>query len=657
MSQSLAPDHRGPFQVQVADHDEFGSRRAKQSCRGNPQLKSSDACAREQTFGPVASSVDLTGRWEDDRGRFNLFLNHVGRHLEGMLVLVSHGRSPRVEEFKDGTYTDRRPGAQCLRLFGDENEGAPGVFMITKRDEHGESVSAHPIGMLTPSGESMTLLWTDAGESEALLALSGATMTRINRSPSLFERYLGPPPAPQVPLILRTSHWFPLTRKQAALLRTLVLTRPGRLALEDGEREATLPEMIEAFLALPRDLEGIELRARRQVVVENMDDLVGDVFSWAQGAPVASGGIHQSQQVFHRALALSALAETKISYRDTERSLLTLLYEVLRVVPNEERLRYIPRWLGLESQYGFVYDAALDIRRVPLSKAGYADEIRRYLKRVSVSGAYYEGTLTLTERGEDGWGPAVFNIGLVAAGASWGRGLTSTISTTGESRPTSRRLPEDLEGFCIMTDGGVSAAAGAGKSAGGTVLTLNISHGMQGQGLGLNFSGLSDITGFTASLGLTFFIGWVELRGRGSSGGDVVPKWTLPKASYRHPVKTLEQNHYSINNALLMPAGMRCLEEFAATELVALSDPQTQVLVEGYADRSGTETFNKKLSEKRASNAMRYLERLLAAPRASIKSMGRGETPGAGKDGTDNVLYRRVDVSMDTEVVMSLKGM
>lgn len=653
---ALAPDHRGPFQVQVPDHDRMPGRAPKPSCRASPMLKSSDACAREQAFPSRHPSPDLTGRWEDDQGRFNLFINHVGTHIECLIALAANGYNPRARSKKGRPVVDDRWRDLCARMFADRDEGSPQVFTLDARDDLGSPLFPAGAGALEVGDYGTLMLFLHHPELPAeLRALDGAVCNRVDDEPSLFEGHLGFAQVPGLPILLRTAHWFPLTRIQVGFLEHLIVTHRAELRSHEPTREADLEEMIQAFLSAADALSGQQSSIARQKIAESIDGLVEEVIARAQTTAVIAGGIHEAQQDFHRAIMQRVLTGTFVRLHSAghvvEHSLLTWLGEVLDRTPDELRLDAIPKHLGLRSSYGIVYEARLDLHAVEGGVTGTARELSKVLRGIPFSAGVYQGTLRVKATGARAWDPVTYDILIGFVGVGQGVGIPTRIIAEGKTRPTSARRPEELEGICFMEELSVGVSIGGGKSYGGAVLTVGATG--PGHALGFDFSGSSVLSGLVASAGIAVHLGAVKKRSSFDRVGELEPTWEIP-ITYSHEVRQLYQNHYSINNALLMPDAMALLDEVMATELVLLSSDQTEIEIEGFADRSGPEDFNEKLSSFRAKNAMMYMKTGSRRIHANITPKAQGEV-AAGDDGTSNILYRRVDIAIEGIIEVGMK--
>ena len=96
------------------------------------------------------------------------------------------------------------------------------------------------------------------------------------------------------------------------------------------------------------------------------------------------------------------------------------------------------------------------------------------------------------------------------------------------------------------------------------------------------------------------------------------------------------------DRATITPAGMRIVEQAAAAYRAGAP---VQIMVTGYADRSGSPGYNQRLSERRASNVADALARL-GVPRNDMMVSGRGENDNRvpTADGVREPQNRRVEI-------------
>lgn len=132
----------------------------------------------------------------------------------------------------------------------------------------------------------------------------------------------------------------------------------------------------------------------------------------------------------------------------------------------------------------------------------------------------------------------------------------------------------------------------------------------------------------------------VAPKGAPITKGEVVPKKIV-----------LQGIPFAFNDQTIRPEFLSKLNE---TVRILNENPTLSVLIEGYADAVGSESFNLRLSRVRAEAVRDYLvEHGIAADRLRI--VGRGEieplAPNARDDGSDNpegrAVNRRVELSVE----------
>ncbi len=92
----------------------------------------------------------------------------------------------------------------------------------------------------------------------------------------------------------------------------------------------------------------------------------------------------------------------------------------------------------------------------------------------------------------------------------------------------------------------------------------------------------------------------------------------LPTVTFR--TETL----FDFNRAQLRPAGRQALRQLAGK--IQAQDPNAQVVVSGYTDRIGGDTYNLRLSARRAASAKAYLvSQGMGADRIETRAMGKAD--------------------------------
>jgi outer membrane protein OmpA-like peptidoglycan-associated protein len=101
---------------------------------------------------------------------------------------------------------------------------------------------------------------------------------------------------------------------------------------------------------------------------------------------------------------------------------------------------------------------------------------------------------------------------------------------------------------------------------------------------------------------------------------------------------------FPYNSTDLLPAGRQNLQNMAES---LKQNPETEVLVVGHTDSTGSDSYNQQLSEGRAASAADILASY-GVPRARIRTAGRGESePIASNDTAEGQQQnRRVEVAI-----------
>ncbi|QEC67790.1 OmpA family protein [Panacibacter ginsenosidivorans] len=108
----------------------------------------------------------------------------------------------------------------------------------------------------------------------------------------------------------------------------------------------------------------------------------------------------------------------------------------------------------------------------------------------------------------------------------------------------------------------------------------------------------------------------------------------------------------TFNSALLFQINSAELSTVAKTDLDKLAGvfvqyPETNILVEGHTDDTGSDDYNMKLSEKRANAVTGYLENKgLAATRFTVKWYGETQPKYPNDSDSNRVKNRRVELAI-----------
>ena len=108
----------------------------------------------------------------------------------------------------------------------------------------------------------------------------------------------------------------------------------------------------------------------------------------------------------------------------------------------------------------------------------------------------------------------------------------------------------------------------------------------------------------------------------------------------------------TFNSALLFKINSSTLSDSAMANLNEVADifvkyPETNILVEGHTDDTGTDVYNMQLSEKRAVSVSSYLEsKGVKADRLTVKWYGEMQPKYPNDNKANRVLNRRVELAI-----------
>jgi outer membrane protein OmpA-like peptidoglycan-associated protein len=636
----LPPSFRGPIGPKPSNHDDVPGRRPPKSCAAAPHLRVGNECRDAVTYPDLTVRPNLTGRWIDKQGRFNFFVNQAGPHLECLLALVGNGNRPKVEEKRDGNHIDERPKSLCFRLLADRIPELATAYILAARDD--DDIE-HKIGILEiRDGGQILALNLDGGRIDAIARLDGATMSRAHAEPSFFERYLG---VASVAPSVRTAYWFPLTPQQEAFLSRHIIRFRGTHKTKSGIVPASLEEMIRAWINLEREHDGLVLDGHRQTKAEEIDHFILEVFNAAQTTPVEDGGIHECQQLIHQRFALEALMKATMRFLGEPRSLYEMLLIILERIPRPDRMRAIPKFLGIDTHNPSEYVAEMTLQTTGVS-----------FKKV-LQGGRVQGTLELFRVTPPGW-KAEYTVDGAAYGVKFTQGQVR-LKLKGRSSNAGTWLPEQVPGPFICTD--FSFASGHRNPRALVLLSLFGSGPGRPKGALSIELGPADAQGFGLQISGMSHIGTVTMAGKSSRAAPISPS-TAEKKVYGFVLDGEHQHFYATNNAHLTTEDEARVQRFVATELVAFSDPSVEKTIVGHTDRPDEPQKNQVLSENRANTVFNYIQALLgrAFEELEVSAIGRGEEEAEAAEANSpvrpNMKFRRVDIYIGDDLVFSTRG-
>jgi outer membrane protein OmpA-like peptidoglycan-associated protein len=119
------------------------------------------------------------------------------------------------------------------------------------------------------------------------------------------------------------------------------------------------------------------------------------------------------------------------------------------------------------------------------------------------------------------------------------------------------------------------------------------------------------------------------------------------KQTERGTLVTFGDVLFDLDKAELKPAGMRGIQKLAE---FLNENPERKVVVEGYTDSTGSDSYNQQLSERRAQSVRRALTHAGVDPQR-IQAVGYGEQyPVASNDSpSSRAMNRRVEVTISND--------
>lgn len=186
------------------------------------------------------------------------------------------------------------------------------------------------------------------------------------------------------------------------------------------------------------------------------------------------------------------------------------------------------------------------------------------------------------------------------------------------------------KGAAIGTGVGAAAGAGLGQAIGGNTESTLI-----GAGIGALVGGLSG-----GSIGRYMDNQEAAMRQQlaGVEGADIQRNANLLAVTFKSDVL------FDVDSAILKPGGN---DEITRVAKVLNQYPQTSIQVAGYTDSTGSESYNLKLSQRRAEVVKTALTAQGVGP-ARITTVGFGEAKPIASNATEagRQLNRRVEITI-----------
>lgn len=630
--------------------------------RGTPVVRTANADRRLEAPDPDRPAHDYTGRYlgkEDStylggHPRARLLVNQAGRHVQ-VLLLVHEGRI-------------------VAHLAGNLEEDGR-CPLVAARD-------GRAAGRMEPSASGLTLTLT----APSLLKHIGLKepgsfgFRRYDPRPSYFLHAFEDAPSgreQELRLARNLEHWplhGPLKdRRLAALGKGLKKELEAFFTIAGTDNDARLQ----------RNLQLRQVNAAVRRAFADLDAL--DAFQLEQAARAWVSDVHTT----------FAGGKDTLAYRDW------LVRAIVQTKKDgwfdptfgDERKKAVDDLVGRlgirEADLRSGFAAKLVFEGISTPSAGWIPSVKGYVAE-----------LELRHVGPSPW-TATYTLWF--AGVGWSLGRSADVlpfegnTSTGTGTSEYSWLPDEVTGWCSLAGAGATAAAGVGTSKG--LSTLVIQGGRaQTRPLVLDMSDL-DLTSFEvtktkpgAELGVdaSILVGRVISRGKTS-----MTKKTRPpeEVTRKEGVLAREQAaavHFErLGSAVLSAEGRQRLRTLAALELPAFMDPASRLAITGHTDRVDTFDRNLWLAYYRVQNVRRALDDILGkklriasgTPRSEVLAavdvegedrefLGRlrvgnltlqwlGELQ-ALRDGEpdrkENVRYRRVDLVLNHQMVLTLGG-
>lgn len=298
-----------------------------------------------EPYRDLRREPNLTGTWFERRGRYRLFINHVGSHLECLLTLVVRDQRYRTPTKSLGSDVrvpsdwglTGRGGVEpiAFRFAGDWR---PEVYMLyvpvwLRKPLGGTSAASEiiEVGSLAPRGDYDDLAvdflgafaqrWPEADEAFGVASVAEGesppdlrtVAVRSSKQPVLLDRYLA---RPSVPYEVRTHYWFPLTPQQRRQLPELtkqlryetVFVDPDANYRMLGKGRGGTAMDAHALLQAGRSLgKGYSEGIARDNIITALDRIIERVFERAMEKPPYEGGLGPDELVHLRPSVLRFL--------------------------------------------------------------------------------------------------------------------------------------------------------------------------------------------------------------------------------------------------------------------------------------------------------------------------------------------------------------
>lgn len=562
---------------------------------------------------PDNPKVDITGRYENQFKSGNrtltdwtIAVNQAGKHIEGIItkVLCPDPRPKgwlfrQEDDPKDRSFTE---------FYGDLQSDGSYLF-FDKRN---------PLGNWGYFRfENNRLSWELNGKGKSQLTKVSKNATLMNTSS--FDK------------LVWLHEKFPLTRMQLRHLWT-------NLA------EQKLAPYLEKYFSTPA---GITTLDKKKLIEQagKFDNFIGDIFTYE------FGGIHEQDLELGRFYAKAVMSGNKWKFKQITRSQLDWIQIMLDVNTNNWfSLPAIEKYLGLKPSKNNA-----DPQTPP-----HEYKITLKLTGASVIVGGYFGKITVEKLNGKTW-KETYRVHLLGGGID----VSFRDEMIGKASTYHEWLPPDIPGEIRLGEIGITF------------------------GVGLPVGGVSAAAGFMQIFGSGYLppmdVGYTDVDAKvlkpkvPKAGGKALPFGKIWKKDFKDfdATKSIaitdyagaynlkDDTHFCLGSAVLTEDARQALRIACANELVAFSSPTTTLSIIGHTDRVDTSERNLTLSALRAENTLQAIKDILGAnykiPDSNIKELsGKGENEAIKDNRPDNKpepKYRRVDVFLDTRLIISLKAL
>lgn len=568
---------------------------------------------------PDNPPLDITGRYEDQRAtpRFTLCVNQAGRHVECLMTeAVLPDPNPRL----------RRARRRQFRYSGDlkSPESKP-YFELYDRERPSVPV------LLSPAPGTGALRIWEPGPRDSPAKTFTAKL--LARTPTLLETALSGLGEND---IVRLYEQRPLTRHQINHLHRKL--QPGALT-----------PFLQRFFDVGGD-SAPDKRMRYEAhrpLVEYLEAVWND----------PEHGIEEQDRELAKFYARTILTLAKSTLSGYLTSLLDLLQLVVARLTIDNNNTpptadfALTRLLGLTAPLpgtggGHTYKITLTLSGGGLFLAGYGGDIT--VEKTSDGGAWKKGK---KER-----------FGVLLAGMEAGGGIKPFSTIEGEATVPFEWQPPEFPGTIEI---GKAEVGAYGVSAGGGFVHIHgrghlpvmpVIFADLAPGISLEPKTLEP--DLKLELGPAGYLG--KILDRPFPKIDYTT-FTI-KNDYAVTYNLARQAHFPLDSATLTAEARQAIRVMCANELAAFGSSGSHLTITGHTDRIGGPTYNRKLSELRAKNALQAVKDVLGSrceiPEANIIASGKGDELATKEEPDTEVdpRYRRVDIILNGRLVLTLSA-